>query len=486
MQGIHPTSLTPEVRLVVERCALLGVANFYETQRRQLIPIKSINKRRFEALAGYTRQPGIILIVEEIIWLATEDERLIGIVTFDRIDFDFGWVVLGRDERLRFRAVAVDASLSTAEESETKLRERMRALWAEPDESFHQGDASGTPVNFFELRVPVDRLHPFFRKLAGDELYSPARDIVSAMMRFHEDVDGNFVEQFQTTAFDARLWELYLFAVFTELGYARTSDIAVPDFVLTGLRGRLSVEATTINPPQAGEIPRPRNEADFFAYLENYVPIKMARALKRKLNRQPPYWELPQMDNVPFVLAIQDFHGPGVMRMIPHVATEYVFGVRHSIVNGVRKIERIVEHKYGRSVEPSGFFSQPRSENVSAVILNAQGTITKFNRLGYIAGFGSRRIRMTQTGLRRGEQDPSDPAPKTFLREVHDPGFDESWIEGMIVLHNPRARIPLDPLQLEGAAHEFLQPDGSIMSMLPEFHPHFSQTNITLVPDSNV
>jgi len=40
------------------------------------------------------------------------------------------------------------------------------------------------------------------------------------MMRFYEDTDGNFVEQFQTTAFDACIWELYLFATFTELGYS--------------------------------------------------------------------------------------------------------------------------------------------------------------------------------------------------------------------------------------------------------------------------
>jgi hypothetical protein len=36
------------------------------------------------------------------------------------------------------------------------------------------------------------------------------------MMHWYEDPDGNFIEQFQTTGFDARLWELYLFAMFCE------------------------------------------------------------------------------------------------------------------------------------------------------------------------------------------------------------------------------------------------------------------------------
>jgi hypothetical protein len=39
------------------------------------------------------------------------------------------------------------------------------------------------------------------------------------MMRWYEDADGNFVEQFQTTGFNARLWELYLFTTLVETGY---------------------------------------------------------------------------------------------------------------------------------------------------------------------------------------------------------------------------------------------------------------------------
>ena len=42
------------------------------------------------------------------------------------------------------------------------------------------------------------------------------------------------------------------------------------------------------------------------------------------------------------------------------------------------------------------------------------------------------------------------------------------------------ARIPLDPALIPGAAHEFLQPDGSIMSLLPDFQPYISQTSIAL------
>ena len=320
--------------------------------------------------------------------------------------------------------------------------------------------------------------------LTGAERYAPAREAISAMMRYHEDADGNFVQQFQTTGFDARLWELYLFAVMTELGYARSGEGAVPDFILTRPYGGLAIEATTANPAARAGVAIPTSREGFIDYLHNYIPIKLARALNRKLRRDPPYWNAPELQDMPFVLALQDFHAPGAMRMIVTAATELVFGVRHwPEEGGGIRVERIVDHRYDGLVEPSGFFNFEGSENISAVVLNPQGTITKFNRMGFLAGFGPRNIRMVKSGVLRGEGNREDPRPCSFRKEVHAEGYTESWVEGMVVLHNPRARLPLDSGLIPGAAHEFLQADGRIMSLLPEFHPLFSQTEITLDRD---
>jgi len=173
------------------------------------------------------------------------------------------------------------------------------------------------------------------------------------------------------------------------------------------------------------------------------------------------------------------------MTRITPLAIEYVFGVRHSMVEGKRQIERLTEHVYGNAREPSNFFELPESENVSAVFLNPQGTITKFNRLGYIAGFGNRDVRTIRSGIARGEGKRNDPGPTMFHQDVRDPAYAESWVEGAVVLHNPHARVPLDPDLIPGADHEFLQPDGSIMSLLPDFQPYISRTNITLGDDTS-
>jgi len=186
------------------------------------------------------------------------------------------------------------------------------------------------------------------------------------------------------------------------------------------------------------------------------------------------------MKDVPFIIAVQDFHSPGVMRAIPFAMTEYVFGVRHRIDESSRRIDWIKEHVWHNSREKSGFFRFPNAENISAVVVNAQGTLQKFNRLGYLAEFGSRRVRMVRTGFARGEGNSGNQAPAPFEHNVHEPGYMETWVEGMVVLHNPQARIKLRPEMIPGASHEFLKTDGRIMSLVPEFHPVFSQTAIKI------
>ena len=70
--------------------------------------------------------------------------------------------------------------------------------------------------------------------------------------------------------------------------------------------------------------------------------------------------------------------------------------------------------------------------------------------------------------------------PRPFVQHVHKPGYTESWVEGMVVLHNPNALIPLPYEMIPGACHEYLERDGRILSRLPLFHPYTSETIITL------
>src|SRR4051812_44341733 len=131
-----------------------------------------------------------------------------------------------------------------------------------------------------------------FAQLLDAEGFSCARGVIEAMMPYFEDVDGNFVEQFQSTGFDSRFWELYLFALLTEGGYVFNRQYQAPDYLCESISQLLFVEAVTVNPTRDGNIvtepPAPKNKAEMAEYLKHYMPVKWGSALVSKLRKE--YW----------------------------------------------------------------------------------------------------------------------------------------------------------------------------------------------------
>src|SRR4051794_8251660 len=81
--------------------------------------------------------------------------------------------------------------------------------------------------------VPPERFHPSFALLRREPGSEPTRLMMEEIFSSMGPIDGNFIEQFQTTGFDARVFELFLHAYFTSIGaeIARVADR--PDYLLT-------------------------------------------------------------------------------------------------------------------------------------------------------------------------------------------------------------------------------------------------------------
>jgi len=127
---------------------------------------------RFEALAGYARQPMAAYFGEEAAWFEQSTERVLGVVVRDRTDNDFAGIVMARDRRGRFRAVGLTDFEPTKRRAEVLLRREMERLAMAPDEEYYQGDETGAPLDFFTPRVDRTRLHPSFRALTEREDFS--------------------------------------------------------------------------------------------------------------------------------------------------------------------------------------------------------------------------------------------------------------------------------------------------------------------------
>src|ERR1700722_20829171 len=140
--------------------------------------MKPISLHRFEALAGYARSPTTVFYAEELSRFEHANERVLGLLIRDRADNDFGGVIFGRDEQLRYRWVAGTAFFERRRLAEVGLRREMERVAAEPDEFYHQGGPKGPPVDFFAKVVTENRLHPSFVKLRDEEVFSAAREII--------------------------------------------------------------------------------------------------------------------------------------------------------------------------------------------------------------------------------------------------------------------------------------------------------------------
>jgi len=455
--------------------------------------VKPIPKIRFDAFAGYARLPIAEIFGRELEYFESGGGTIFGMLIQDTSDLDYFGMIFAPDARLRYRSAGMTAFVDDPEAAKIDLSVAMAVAEQAEPETHHQGDEKGAPIDFFTPVKPAAVLNPDFLTLITQETFSPARGIIEPMMRWYEDVDGNFIEQFQTTGFDQRIWELYLFATLTENGFELDRSDSVPDFVCSGLRGSFTMEAVTVGPTRQGGIvvPPPSRDTpeDQLRFLKDYMPIKFGSALFSKLNKR--YWERPNVAGAPFVLAIADFSSPGSMIHTRSALEHYLYGM--DVEDGTDAegavewtYRRVETHTFGDKTIPSGFFRLPDAAHVSAVVSSTAGTVAKFNRMGLKAGFGSGRVLMIREGTVI-DHDPKARFPKMFKVIVNAPGYEESWTEGVSVYHNPDAHHPLDPKCLPDAAHHFLDPGGRLRSFTPDFYPlgsvtrHFAPVDIAEV-----
>lgn len=344
-------------------------------------------------------------------------------------------------------------------------------------------------INLFaDLGKPAKDLHPQFISLRDSPGYEPARKMLQEIQQHFDDPDGNFVEQFQTTGFDSRTLELFLFAMFKESGHTVDRAHRRPDFILTRDGITVAVEAVTAGQPSNGglqqylALPKDQSPEEREAYIKHSIPIRLGSPLYTKLKAK--YWEEPHVAGKPFVIAIEDFHDAGSLATSSTPLTSYLFGQGHQWYHDADGRLVISKHKldiHKNEVKqiPSGFFNQPDAENVSAVLFTNTGTIPKFLRMGHQ---GPYRLPALQV-LRFGTcymHDPNSSMPAPFMYEVGDPEFIESWRQGTVLIKNPKALHPLPDEWLGAGLEEELIDGNTVTTWREPFIPYSSMTQLLL------
>ena len=332
--------------------------------------------------------------------------------------------------------------------------------------------------------VPLDKLNPHFKLLVDSPAYHPARAMLDQVYQDFDDPDGNFLEQFQTTGFDARFFELYLFAYFSRSGFKVDRTYPTPDFIIARNGVTVSVEATTVNPTQGelsarNSLPSGLDPREFGHFQDQELPIRFGSPLFSKL--QMKYWELEHCRDQPFILAIEAFFNDKSLALSDNSLAQYLYGLRMSAgwtTEGILEVHTdIVEsHISGNKKIPSNFFGQPGTEHISAVVFTNSGTHAKFTRMGYQQGFGTEQFDITRFGFSYNPL-PDAKDPTYFLYSLAEPPLVESWGQGLVVNHNPNALFLLPRDFFPEAVQGYIE-DGKYKSDHPDWHPIRSTTLI--------
>jgi hypothetical protein len=248
-------------------------------------------------------------------------------------------------------------------------------------------------------------------------------------------------------------------------------EFNAPDYVIKKADTRLCIEAVTVNPSQhvVDEI-EPSTTEEMDRLLLDYMPIKYGSPLYSKLKKK--YWEKEHVAGHPLLIAIHDFHQKDSMMWSRKALESYLFGARRTYSftpdSGLcENVEFIEEHRWNEKVIPSNFFSQPNSENISAIIHSNQATIGKFLRMGYLAEFGRQDLDIKFVGQAIYD---NNQAHVDFEKSVSPEQYEEFWKDSITIYHNPNALCPLDYNLFPNVAHVFFS-EGKFNSIKPQYYP---------------
>lgn len=441
--------------------------------------VKEISLQRFNTLF-YRRRSSVPILYKEIKWYELLDGKLLGCIALDLSDNDYNYTILGRDARNVFRAIDNNCNYETPRIAYKNMIFALQKYASDNKNNYPQGDDIKAPNDLFTPIIPPEKMHTLFCELISNPIFEAAKELIKEIAYAHIEQDANYIREFQSRGFEARLWELYLYRYFVEENFDLDSQQEAPDFLVSKFGKYVAIEATIIDKCTNPTIDI--TEENITSYVSDYFPIRFGSSLfskKQKTNKDGKrYWEYEHVKGRPFVIAIHDYHwSPSSPSSIQSSMT-WSFDALVFLLYGINIYNNhpIKEHKWQDKVIPSNFFAQKDSENISAVLFSNQATLPKFLRMGKLAGMGSKDINITTSKLIYSLDEKI--IKKT--EDINNTSYTENWCDGIIMLHNPYAKFPVDPNLFPSITHLFLEKDTNQIQILSVNPTILSINNIIL------
>ncbi|MRI35497.1 hypothetical protein EOPP23_21290 [Endozoicomonas sp. OPT23] len=317
-------------------------------------------------------------------------------------------------------------------------------------------------MNLFEPVVDVKKQHKNFVSILKKSKEADRQELLRWCEGF-PDRDKKLVIEFQTT-FNSSFWEIYLYAVFSEINLQMDWKHPTPDFIVKYNDRKIVIEAT-IAAAASGKTPEWEKDLSKapptrFKKMNIESIIRLSNSINSKCRKyNEKYSKLEHVRSNPFVIAVAPFEQPhfNLQCETPIMALLYDFYVDedeyndnpHLYPNGPPDVSLgFVEKENGSEIE-LGIFENNSHSEISAIILSTTATWGKVESMSSFAG-----VRFINT-VWWSESD-KEPLYKSSTTD----NVEENVRDGLFVFHNPYAKRPLDPEMFnhEGITQVFVDP----------------------------
>lgn len=322
-------------------------------------------------------------------------------------------------------------------------------------------------MNLFTPIIPQSKQHQIFQMLLKDR-YAAERAVVSDMAQGFCDRDGKFVREFQST-FESSFWELYLNAAAACWGLTIDRLSSSPDFVVTSPIP-LCIEATIAAPAQGGKSPIGYDISDIPEDFTNFnieASLRICNSFTSKVKRYRDYYAaLPQVSDRPFVIAIAAFDRPLAHFAAGRSVMAALYGLYHDEAATPNDAKKVVSYNVSAAAKsktvdvPMGLFCDEAYAEVSAVIYSP---LVTWGKIRALANNPSAKTIYTTF-------HPQDGSLLPAVRRTLKSDYTEHLLDGLYVLHNPFANIPIPKglLSHSRLAEVHVAPDGELLIEAPD------------------
>lgn len=296
------------------------------------------------------------------------------------------------------------------------------------------------------------KLHPKFLYIRDSPSFIHQKKQLEQWFEGFADRDNKIIQEFQTT-FHSTFWEIYLYAVFKNMGYGIDFSYDRPDFILKD-KPNIMVEATVSHIKQGGIQEDTRgasNILSMFAHplLQPNFDYELKEAITRygysirakKDKYHDSYmncdWVTPEN---PYVIALSSYAQVDYGR-------DYIYGIM-ALLYGLYFIpdendfilkKNIIKNETTTEI-PLGIFFEESYTDVSAIIFSTTTTIGKLTAT--VASNNPSYNENLVLNLYRDFLDEDEPYKVSLV----SPESPEILTDGLFVFHNPNAKNPL-PLE---------------------------------------